>query len=193
MIKLLCKVAIGSCCVAILLFVVLWLTAKQNSPTPIELPLPGEVDMLTAEVHDIKGLSRGRVPEFALPNRYIRDILGILAPAVPWSEHPSEHLLVPLANLNIRTKTGAFMAIVVLHYGQMPACFSIDGVICMRGGQYSPVARTGDDFDVYSDESLAFCTLIRDISLEAKGQRQERGVNNMLDQLRRSRGELPPE
>jgi hypothetical protein len=170
-----------------------WMIAwREKPPTVIELPSARQVEKLTAQLFMVDDWPSEPLAEFTVPEKYIGVMLDALNPAETWRNPPRQKFLLPLGELNLLTKQGTRIKIVLLHYGQNPVSFEVDGVICMRGGEYRPVAGSGDT-EVFSDESLAFCNLVRDIALEANRGKQHRGVGNLIDQLRRSRGELPPE
>jgi hypothetical protein len=108
----------------------------------VNLPTEEEIDTISARLDDANDVIREPIPEFTIPRDHVPLILAALNP-VEKSDYPAVWDERTLGHLTITTKTGRQIHIAFCFAGHNPLCYSVDGVRCLRGGKYQPVAMIG--------------------------------------------------
>jgi hypothetical protein len=179
-----------------ILILVLWTKAKDSAnaaPEEIYLPRDADIVKLSAMVVDLPHLGINGVPKFDVPPDYINVILGALRPAI--KNKPIDKWgppYVPIGELWIFTKAPWPVRVVFYDIGNGPAAFTIDGVSGFRGGRLAPVF-VSSEYESYEGESVLICKALKEMYLCTKKNPKSNKLTRYIENLRRSRGEIPPE
>jgi hypothetical protein len=192
---ILCGLVIGLTSVAVFHYLS---TGRRSNPSDRYAHLPGqdEIDSITARINDLTdNMGIRPIPAFTIPRDQIPTILAALTPAerAERLRRDAEHSAI-IGHLTIRTKVGGNIEIDYYGMGQNPVVFSVDGAVCIRGGDYKPGYKTRE-FEMYTDESLLLYAIIEAIyRAEVKGFKTH-VLPELIKQLRISTGKqpLPPE
>jgi hypothetical protein len=178
---------------ASVLLLMVFLRAKQ--PEMVPLPAEEDVDTLTVSVHDLlESMGIPPVPEYDVPREYIPVLLSGVTPArTMGGRTPLNPRINPiLGEMTIKTKAGASIYISIHDLGKTVAGFTVDGVQCVRDGEYKPIFVC-QEYQSYTAESLLLCEIIRGIYEEQQAQKKSNELSRRIDELQRSIGEKLPE
>jgi hypothetical protein len=177
--------------------VFLALMIRSNAPDTVPLPLPEEVDQITAEIIDASTNWGIRpVQKFVVPERYFPVIFLFLSPAVKCRQSFAldgieENWL--LGRIELKGKNGVDTSIAIYEAGKNRLIFSVNGVRCMRGGEYQPIALDSNGYEAYAAEQNGFASVLFSIRAAADTGNEPSELNRHIEAIKRSRGELPPE
>jgi len=173
-------------------FCIWWLSRQMKPLPPVELPSENEIESITARINDLEeSMGILPIPTFNIPPEHFEIVLSALTPTKRY-EYPASWEKLTLGQVEITTKGGQTIKISFCEGGDNSLCFSVDGIRCVRGGQYKPVFVSGDD-EHYSDESTLFYNILRSIYQKTVKGKESDNLQRWVETLRRSKGERPPE
>ena len=178
--------------VAAVSFALIWgyhLLRTPIQPRVVELPPASEVASVKAVLE--KGSQFGSIPEFTIPPKYVSRILDAFRPAT--KDNYLSSWGTGLGRLEVITRAGRKIRIQFGFNGHNPICFTVDGVQCIRGGEYKPVrVGTCERDEVYLMECVELECALGLIYSEEKTGRKNKFLNAFLDNLERSAGRRAP-
>jgi hypothetical protein len=164
----------------------------SQRPAPL-IPAETEVDHVDFEVFAVEGQTEP-IPRTRVPTRYIPDVLHFFQP-VTLSDYPADwDELFTIGKVTIETRTGQSFEIKFVSPGKCPLCFLLNGVRCMRGGDYNPIIDVvveGQKYG-YANEALLLLNALREINWEHCTGKESEKLQKYLDDQARSAGRLPP-
>lgn len=182
-------IGLSCACVALML--------RLNAPVFVPLPSPEDTDQITAQIIDASDtFGIPPVPEFRVPEKYFPVILAFLSPAVRYQGSFSFDILEKhwaLGQIELKAKNGSATTIGLYDVGKNPMIFSVNGVLCQRGGDYKPNAVFSTGYESYAAEPYLLCAVLRAIHKAAATRTEPAELMGYVQKLKRSKGELPPE
>jgi hypothetical protein len=186
------KIVAGLTLVAFIALIAVFLDVFQEAPETLQVQLPRDDDIVTLKATLFKSpWTSGPVAEFAIPPRYIPKIMAAFRTA-----EPEEYKILegdPLGRLLLTTKGGGTVEIELFFYGKAPTHFSVNGVLCVRRGDFKPAIIVGENDEVFIPEGSALAEVIGEIHAECKFGTANERLKQCLDYLEMSRGERLPE
>jgi hypothetical protein len=165
---------------------------RSGRPELVSLPGVDEIERMTAELYDTTdSFGIQALPEFAIPQEDRGLILSALTPAQRERTLASTKD-VALGRISIVTKNGETKNVVFFAFGKNVLIFSVNGLSCMRGGEFRPYIIRGD-YEGYLDESINLCFMLRGIHDKMVSGIESEPLKTSVSWLRRSKGEIPPE
>jgi len=145
-------------------------------PSVPALPATSEVDRITVRLHgpEVAGGYVGPpIEEFEIADQYI--------PAVMRALDKPRYIKAPryvsdVGSLTIHCRDGRTLQVQLLFAGKEPVLFTLDGISCIRGGEYEDLAPGKDK---YLPEVLTLSEALRAIHSGDKAKAQE--YFNLLD------------
>jgi hypothetical protein len=154
---------------------------------PVNLPAENEINILKASGTDRwERTGLPPVPDFTVPRKHIPIILKALNPAKQNDEDFPTRYDQVVAQLLITTTTGRICTITICDSGQNPICFTVDGIRCVRTGEYHPL--DGEN-GMGADESMLFYLMLRGIYEEEVKREKSPELQHWIKYLKISRGE----
>ena len=152
-------------------------------PTP-SLPEDSEVRSITASLYNFPAQAPD-VPEYTIPSEYIPVVLKFFHP-VEQHKHPAN--AHDIGTLHILTQSGESSELRFFYWGDgEPVLFSLQGVQCIRGGQFINTGR-GEMAPKYLTESLTIDGVLRELHQQTiKGVKSSR-LDEYISLLERSAG-----
>jgi hypothetical protein len=186
------RCVIGLVLAAVTLSALLYWRAGDSPPDPfVRLPDAEDIESITAQVYDnTANMGIRPVPEFSVPREHFPLLLSVLTPAKR-KDHLREGVqqAPALGHLRIRTKAGGEIHIALTWLGLVPLVFSVDGVVCSRGGPYMP-KRSRDEMGI--DEGVLLQNIIDAIYWEGVKGHQIGRIPELRRLIERSTGKAPP-
>jgi hypothetical protein len=169
-----------------------WLITHTTHPLPVTLPAEDEIEMMTATIDDsTEAMGISPLPTFVISPEDYGIILSALTPTEEY-EYPAGWENMTVGRVEILKKGGKRLTIKFCEAGKNKLCFSVDGIRCMRGGEYKPVI-VGDDLTMYTDESMVFYNILRGIHQKNVTGKESEELRSAVQWLQRSMGQQPPE
>jgi hypothetical protein len=165
---------------------------------PLTLPNENEIEKITVKsLVTEQYAGQHPIPEFDVPPEYFEPILHALSPVessqIPHDTHNG--ILPCFAAITIQTKTGKTIRIELIDNGKSVAMFTVDGISCGRPGKHYPVCITKGrygDRKIDSAESILIFEILAEIYKEQQTHAKSNELPELIDRLKRSKGELPP-
>ena len=159
----------------------------------VSLPDAPAVESMTGEILELEGVT-STVPVTDIPPEYMPRLLDAFRPAVvhdypgQWDESQT------IGRLIIKTRDGRSIRVTFPFSGKTPLCFNVDGIRCMRGGEYEPIRYIIIDGNRYgySAECLVLANVIREVHREHVTGKRSESLDQYLEDLERSAGKRPP-
>jgi hypothetical protein len=136
------------------------------------LPTPEEIEKITVRINDNRehyGIAP--IPEFSLHPRFFPIVLDSFTPAETLRQEYGSVCedTLTFGEFKLATKSGRIVTIVFCDSGKCRVAFTVDGLGCMRGGEYCPSSiKAGDK--TYEAEGWLIYDLLRSIhDLQATG------------------------
>ena len=163
----------------------------------LNIPTLDETMTVTASIDDLKSeMGMDPVPEFTVAPEAASILLGAFkpvelanAPNGGWGKVKSFR---QLGSITVRTKSMQAAVITLYDIGKTRLGFTLNGTSCVRGGDFKPVFVC-DGYESYEDETELIVMIIREIYKEQVTHKKSDDLRRLLDALKRSRGEEPPE
>lgn len=164
---------------------------KSASRSTAALPSRNEVVSIRASAEEqTRALGLPGIAEFTIPSQYIGPVMYTCVPGKIVSLGPE---LKPLGTLKIISRSGVMHTVEYYDAGKSPLCYKLDGFLYTRSGKYQPAWM--DDslgYRGYIDEGRTLFEIVRILSESKTTAGTVGNPQEFIDDLRRSRGELPP-
>jgi hypothetical protein len=166
-----------------------WLLRERGEPQTVYFPADEEVAEVTASLTGTHKLT-SVVPEFTVPAEYVPRILAPFRPAKK-HDYSAELDEFTMARLVIRTKAGQTITITVPNSDKNKLCYRLDGIRCVRGGQYGAVLDSDQGDGLAIPESGFLSCSIAEMWNEQKSGEKSKQLQLYLEFLERSIGARP--
>jgi hypothetical protein len=172
-----------------ILTIVVWHRHAAWLERPIALPSDSDIGQMTASVM-LPERVRKMSEEFIVPQNYVPRIMEVFRGAHATSDYESEPQI--LAVLKLRKTSGESVEITVPQVGQNRLEFTIDGVECVRGGDYCPVNVQPQGDGMYLMECDFVALALVKIYQEQRTNEPSDRIERIFEELERSLGKRPP-
>lgn len=136
---------------------------SAETPTTVDLPSSSQIASMRAEVK-AELFKDADVAPFEVPPEHYAAILRAFTPAVKAKPEVGS-FGAPIAIISIRATNGQTHQLEVPWSGQNPLAFTVDGLLCYRGGEYRQRnVMTKEDTVVFPDESVELYNYLREIA-----------------------------
>ena len=181
---LLLAVIIASCLTVFLL----WIGGQFSQATAPTLPDASEIENISAELFETQRL-KPAVPSFVVDSRYYAIILSALRPAQRY-DYPDSWDNQSLGAFIIKSKAGTTHRVKFCAAGHNPTTYLLDGVHCIRGGEYYTSINPREFVCV--DEGIILQSIVWEIYQTQKTGRASDELQTLIQFMERSRGERQP-